>query len=183
MVQHAVHLGLQLAGVYIGELEKFVVFAPEAVVGGADPVIISQNLLDLDAGENGQKFILGGKIGGVERVVAFGVEVVLQPLGGGDDGKVDVGPDVDEPVHRKLFHVPGVGRVGDQHHPDPALDFKVGIAVEAVKLGYIAPGDGHHLLVDQLGALLRDGMAVHAAVFQKTVVGCFALHARIPPSP
>ena len=93
----------------------------EAIILGADAVVVAQDLLDLDAGQNGQKFVLGRKVRDVKRITALGVEVVFQLLGRGNDGKVDVRLDVDEPVHGKLLHGGGVRRVGDQQHADALL--------------------------------------------------------------
>ena len=121
MVERAVHFGLQLAGVHVGQLEEIVPLTMETVVLGADAVVVAQNFLYLDAGEDGQKFVLGRKVCDMQRVAALGVKVVLELLGRGDDGEVDIRPDVDEPVHRKLLHIGSLRRVGDQQNANAAL--------------------------------------------------------------
>lgn len=121
MVERAVHFGLQLAGVHVGQLEEIVPLTKETVVLGADAVVVAQNFLDLDAGQDGQKFVLGRKVRDVKRITALGVEVVFQLLGRGNDGEVDVWLDVDEPVHGELLHGGCVRRVGDQQHADALL--------------------------------------------------------------
>ena len=121
MVERAVHFGLQLAGVHVGQLEEIVPLTMETVVLGADAVVVAQNFLYLDAGEDGQKFVLGRKVCDMQRVAALGVKVVLELLGRGDDGEVDIWPDVDEPVHRKLLHIGSLRCVGDQQHANAAL--------------------------------------------------------------
>ena len=95
MVERAVHFGLQLAGVHVGQLEEIVPLTMETVVLGADAVVVAEDLLDLDAGQDGQKFVLGRKVRDVKRITALGVEVVFQLLGRGNDGEVDVRLDVD----------------------------------------------------------------------------------------
>ena len=121
MVERAVHFGLQLAGVHVGQLEEIVPLTMETVVLGAEAVVVAQNFLDLDAGQDGQKFVLGRKVCDMQRVAALGVKVVLELLGRGDDGEVDIWPDVDEPVHRKLLHIGRLRRVGDQQNANAAL--------------------------------------------------------------
>ena len=121
MVERAVHFGLQLAGVHVGQLEEIVPLTMETVVLGAEAVVVAQNFLDLDAGQDGQKFVLGRKVCDMQRVAALGVKVVLELLGRGDDGEVDIWPDVDEPVHRKLLHIGSLRRVGDQQNANAAL--------------------------------------------------------------
>ena len=95
--------------------------ALETVVLSADAVVVAQNFLDLDAGQDSQKFVLGRKVCDMQQVAALGVKVVLELLGRGDDGKVDIWPDVDEPVHRKLLHIGSLRRVGDQQNANAAL--------------------------------------------------------------
>ena len=121
MVERAVHFGLQLAGVHVGQLEEIVLLTMETVVLGADAVVVAQNFLYLDAGQDGQKFVLGRKVCDMQRVAALCVKVVLELLGRGDDGEVDIWPDVDEPVHRKLLHIGSLRRVGDQQNANAAL--------------------------------------------------------------
>ena len=121
MVERAVHFGLQLAGVHIGQLEEIVPLTMETVVLGAEAVVVAQNFLDLDAGQDGQKFVLGRKVCDMQRVAALSVKVVFELLGRGDDGEVDIWPDVDEPVHRKLLHIGRLRRVGDQQNANAAL--------------------------------------------------------------
>ena len=121
MVERTVHFGLQLAGVHVGQLEEIVPLTMETVVLGADAVVVAQNFLYLDAGQDGQKFVLGRKVCDMQQVAALGVKVVLELLGRGDDGKVDIWPDVDEPVHRKLLHIGSLRRVGDQQNANAAL--------------------------------------------------------------
>ena len=53
MVERAVHFGLQLAGVHIGQLEEIVPLTMETVVLSADAVVVAQNFLYLDAGQDG----------------------------------------------------------------------------------------------------------------------------------
>ena len=61
MVERAVHFGLQLAGVHVGQLKEIMQLALETVVLSADAVVVAQNFLYLDAGQDGLRNSILGK--------------------------------------------------------------------------------------------------------------------------
>ena len=106
----------------------------KAVVRGADSIIIPQDLLHFNTGQNRKELILGREIGNMERIVALGIQLEFQLLCGRNHRKIDIGLDVNQPVHGKLLYICGICRMGDQQNTDAVLHLYIGITVKTIEL-------------------------------------------------
>ena len=70
----------------------------------------------------------------LERIVALGIQFKFQLLCGRNHRKIDIGLDVDQPVHGKLLYIGGICRMGDQQNTDAVLHFYICITVKTIEL-------------------------------------------------
>ena len=72
-VGYAVHLGMQNTCIYISQFEELVPLTLEVITGRSDTVVIAQNVLNADTGENGTEFIGGRKRKNIQLVIVLGI--------------------------------------------------------------------------------------------------------------
>ena len=134
LVQCSVHLSFEFALVYIRQLKKVMLLTLKAVIRGADSIIIPQDLLHFNTGQNRKELILGREIGNMERIVALGIQLEFQLLCGRNHRKIDIGLDVNQPVHGKLLYIGGICRMGDQQNTDAVMYLYIGITAKTIEL-------------------------------------------------
>ena len=174
-----VHRGVQGARIHIGQLEKAVLFSLKGITRCPDPVIVAQNIGNMDSGQHRPEFIRGIQNRNIQRIIGLYIQVIYQLRRCGNHRITNMGIDPDPLVHGKFLNR-FLSRIpADQQNADAALDFNIGIAVKMQKLRIAelrADGFG---LANELLLHFRIHLLVHTAELQKLPACCFFLHAPV----
>ena len=172
----SVHLRIKGTCIHISQLEELMLFTGEAVAGGADAVIITQNILQTNARQHRPVFVRCGKGNHIQLIIAPCVKIDDQFRCGRDKTKIDVGLDVDPVVHAEFFDRAMLRIFRNKQHADAALDLNINVTTELQKqrkalLRGKTPG-----LTNQCRKFCFVKIPKYTSVLQKRGTGSFILH-------